>query len=64
MNTRHERSRVAEGKPAKIKDLSMAHASKATTDVESGVEATDDRLGNQAFLDMTDMENNEFIYVY
>ncbi|KAH7099683.1 putative MFS transporter [Auriculariales sp. MPI-PUGE-AT-0066] len=64
LNKRHERSRVAEGKPAKIKDLSMAHARSKAGDAESQVTVVDERLGTQAFLDLTDMENNEFIYVH
>ncbi|KAH7101964.1 putative MFS transporter [Auriculariales sp. MPI-PUGE-AT-0066] len=63
LNKRHERSRIAEGKPATIKDLSMQHE-RQEMDAESQITAVDERLGTQAFLDLTDMENNEFIYVY
>ncbi|KZW00695.1 MFS general substrate transporter [Exidia glandulosa HHB12029] len=67
LNRVHAKSRVAEGKPAKIKDLSMGHRYGKRDDsssVEEGSTVEDERLGNQAFLDLTDMKNNEFVYVY
>ncbi|GAB7365477.1 hypothetical protein MBLNU230_g6550t1 [Neophaeotheca triangularis] len=58
LNKRQEKKRVANNKPAKIKDLSM------TRTYETGGGADDDELGGQAFLDLTDRKNDEFVYVY
>ncbi|KAK7056307.1 hypothetical protein VNI00_002860 [Paramarasmius palmivorus] len=57
LNKKKEKQRVANGKPAKIKDMSMARKfdNKETVDNQ--------KLGENAFLDMTDRENDEFIYV-
>lgn len=57
LNKKKEKQRVANGKPAKIKDLSMARKfdNKETVDNQ--------KLGENAFSDMTDRENDEFIYV-
>ncbi|KAH8814596.1 putative allantoate permease [Flagelloscypha sp. PMI_526] len=57
LNKQKEKQRVANGKPAKLKDLSMAHHFDNTDNVD------DKKLGENAFLDMTDRENDEFIYV-
>lgn len=78
LNKVQERKRVANGKPAKIKDLSMTdkydEGYEPETDEEFGkaVEAGDSpptvtrhpRIGDQAFLDLTDRKNDEFVYVY
>ncbi|KAK2001946.1 MFS general substrate transporter [Colletotrichum falcatum] len=58
-NKAQERKRVANGKPRKIKDLSMEHTYTSAQNDESGVQ-----LGENAFLDMTDRQNDEFVYVY
>lgn len=59
LNHLQEKKRVANGKPAKIKDLSMIHR------YESGLaEDGEEQLGNNAFLDLTDKKNDEFVYVY
>ncbi|KAK6221233.1 MFS transporter [Colletotrichum tabaci] len=58
-NKMQERKRVANGKPRKIQDLSMEH--RYTTAQNDGSGA---HLGENAFLDMTDSQNDEFVYVY
>lgn len=55
-NKRKESARVAAGRPAKIHDLSMARHFHNT-------DAGDAGLGNDAFLDLTDKENLEFVYL-
>lgn len=74
LNKLQERRRVKEGKPAKIKDLSMEDTYHDVEDeeidpnsrvAEGNVEAQNRaRVGDQAFLDLTDNRNNEFIYIY
>lgn len=54
LNKLQKRSRVKDGKPANMKDSSMEHK----------YVAQESRFGQQAFLDLTDRKNNEFIYVY
>lgn len=70
LNKLQERRRVANGKPAKIKDTSMSskyqdidgdEASDSVL-VEQGA-AAHSRIGQNAFADMTDRENDEFVYV-
>lgn len=53
LNKMQRKKRVANGKPADIKDTSMNHTYVAEED-----------LGQDAFLDLTDRKNDEFIYVY
>jgi MFS family permease len=55
MNKRKEKQRVANGKPAKIANASMEKEYRRTAD---GV------LGQQAFDDLTDLQNDEFVYAY
>lgn len=77
LNKLQERKRVKNGKPAKIKDHSMEskyHDADEQSDGEltTGVAEGDPearpaphaRIGDQAFLDKTDRENDEFIYIY
>ncbi|KAI5479397.1 hypothetical protein MNV49_003731 [Pseudohyphozyma bogoriensis] len=52
LNKRKEAQRVQHGKPAKLADYSMNQKFE--------VGAADDNLGENAFLDMTDKENDEF----
>ncbi|KAM0747466.1 MFS general substrate transporter [Meredithblackwellia eburnea MCA 4105] len=56
LNKRKERQRVAVGKPAKINDTSMKAHYEAMD--------PDSKLGKNAFSDLTDRENEEFVYVY
>ncbi|KAF4816280.1 putative transporter [Colletotrichum siamense] len=59
-NKMQERKRVANGKPRKIKDLSMErHYVDGRGEETEGV-----ALGENAFLDLTDSQNDEFVYVY
>ncbi|KAI0862174.1 major facilitator superfamily domain-containing protein [Xylaria cubensis] len=70
LNKLQERRRVANGKPAKIKDTSMSNkyqdleADESSDGVltEEGAAARR-RIGQNAFADMTDRENDEFVYV-
>ncbi|KAI0458886.1 major facilitator superfamily domain-containing protein [Xylaria acuta] len=70
LNKLQERRRVANGKPAKIKDTSMSNkyrdidADESSDGVleEQGATAQR-RIGQNAFADMTDHENDEFVYV-
>lgn len=62
LNKLQERKRVANGKPAKIRDLSMeAKYHQSEEDVESN---NDVHLGDKALLDLPDGKNDEFIYLY
>jgi len=63
LNRNHAARRVALGKPAEVVDLSMEteHTLKETG---QALNAEDGGLGEKAFCDMTDLENEDFIYVY
>jgi len=61
LNKLQERKRVANGKPAKIKDLSMQkHFEQNQDDVEAREQA---HLGERALLDLPDRKNDEFVYL-
>lgn len=70
LNRMQERKRVKNGKPAKLVDRSMEnkyHDLDDTSDdirdsAEAGANRT--RIGEQAFLDLTDRKNDEFVYIY
>lgn len=60
LNVMQERRRVRNGKPAKMVDRSMQdHYGGDDADAEA-----DEGLGDNAFLDLTDRENDEFVYIY
>lgn len=59
LNKMQEKKRVRNGKPAKIHDLSMERHYRAASDNEEGA-----NLGENAFKDMTDTKNDEFVYIY
>lgn len=61
MNKKHAKRRVAEGKNAKMVDRSMMQVKEAydKKEIEDAAET-----GENAFSDMTDFENCEFVYVY
>jgi hypothetical protein len=62
LNKLQEKKRVTNGKKAKIHDHSMEdkyHDLDEDNEVEGGP-----RLGDQAFLDLTDRKNDEFVYIY
>lgn len=62
LNKLQERKRVANGKPAKIRDLSMMdHYEQTSEDVEASEQA---HLGDKALLDLSDGKNDEFVYLY
>ena len=62
LNKLQERKRVANGKPAKIRDLSMMdHYEQTTEDVEASEQA---HMGDKALLDLPDGKNDEFVYLY
>ena len=58
LNSLQRKKRVKNGKPADLKDHSMEAKYTSAFQGNEGV------TGEQAFLDMTDRENDEFIYVY
>ncbi|KIL88641.1 hypothetical protein FAVG1_07888 [Fusarium avenaceum] len=60
LNKLQERKRVKNGKPAKIRDLSMEH--RYVANAQEG--ENEGQLGQNAFLDLTDSKNDEFVYVY
>jgi len=62
LNKMQSRKRVANGKPAKIRDLSMENKYAQGEDDVEGTEQT--RLGEKAFLDLSDGRNDEFVYLY
>jgi hypothetical protein len=57
MNIAKEKTRVNNGKPAKLYNSSMAKAYAAGPADE--VDANGNRLGDNAFSDMTDRQNDE-----
>ncbi|KAI5363919.1 Putative major facilitator superfamily, MFS transporter superfamily [Septoria linicola] len=73
LNKLQERKRVKNGKPAKIRDQSMQNSYQevddqnnysigaAEGDQEAGTQHA--RIGDQAFLDIGDRKNDEFIYI-
>ncbi|TLD14185.1 uncharacterized protein PgNI_04431 [Pyricularia grisea] len=65
LNKLQEKKRVTNGKPRKIKDLSMEHSySHAAETEQEEVGEGGVRLGENAFMDLTDRQNDEFVYVY
>lgn len=76
LNKLQEKKRVRNGKKAKMTDNSMQDKYRAMDasgeeeicqpqDTAGSVEfGGDARTGDQAFLDLTDRENDEFIYIY
>lgn len=77
LNKSQERKREQNGKPRKIKDLSMQDhyqdADEEEIEAESGVGVAEgelsrvpvhrSKIGDQAFLDLTDRQNDEFVYL-
>lgn len=76
LNRMQAKKRVKNGKKAWIKDHSMedryvdVEEDNDEVDAENGVEeggtvgTRGKRLGDQAFLDLTDRKNDEFVYIY
>ncbi|QGA18972.1 hypothetical protein EYB26_006657 [Talaromyces marneffei] len=62
LNKLQERKRVQNGKPAKLVDHSMQ---QHYHDIEENNESTEnDDIGDNAFADLTDRKNDEFVYIY
>jgi len=61
LNKNHERRREQMGKSAKIVDRSMDAVTADGTEKES---QTEQQVGDNALKDITDMENEDFVYVY
>ncbi|OAA78450.1 Major facilitator superfamily domain, general substrate transporter [Akanthomyces lecanii RCEF 1005] len=68
LNKLQEKKRVRNGKEAKVVDHSMQqhyhdiHSDNENAGGEAGT--SDQRLGQNAFKDLTDRENDEFVYIY
>jgi hypothetical protein len=61
LNKLQEKKRVRNGKPAKMVDRSMEdHYHGAGGDEEDMQE----EMGNNGLLDVTDRNNDEFVYIY
>ncbi|KAK2608871.1 hypothetical protein QQS21_002584 [Conoideocrella luteorostrata] len=63
LNARQARKRRDAGKAENIKDLSMQRAAEQDNQVLNHVEESE-AVGDKAFDDVTDMKNEDFIYVY
>ncbi len=63
LNVKHSKMREAVGKSAHIIDLSMETSKEAK---DAGEALNDDQggVGDKAFDDVTDLKNEDFIYVY
>ncbi|OQV11030.1 hypothetical protein CLAIMM_14936 [Cladophialophora immunda] len=62
MNKYQSRRRMANGKPAILKDYSMDK--HIACQEERASARSNSMLGHNAFLDLSDMKNDEFVYVY
>ena len=63
LNRNHSARRVSLGKPAEVVDSSM-EAEHTLKEKGQALNAEDGGLGEKAFYDMTDLENEDFIFVY
>lgn len=64
LNRKHANMRVAVGKPAVIVDLSMMSNKELLDSGATANEVEGERMGDKAFDDITDLKNEDFIYVY
>ncbi|KAL7795389.1 major facilitator superfamily domain-containing protein [Trichoderma ceciliae] len=71
LNKMQAKTRVRNGKEAEVIDRSMQEHYHPTRHHENGVlqdaetvSEEEDHLGQNAFLDLTDRENDEFVYIY
>lgn len=69
LNRLQERKRVKNGKPQKLKDMSMydhfeEDEEEQPVHREGEAPPPYTRIGDQALLDLTDRKNDEFIYIY
>jgi hypothetical protein len=62
LNQKHSQMRVAVGKPAVIVDLSMMGKKEISEMDKTQTEIPED-LGEDAFMDQTDLKNEDFIYI-
>jgi uncharacterized protein YkvS len=62
LNKQHSKRRVALGKNAEVVDHSM-HAVGAIIEDKEGV-TVQQVINDNAFKDLTDMKNEDFVYVY
>jgi uncharacterized protein YkvS len=62
LNKQHSKQRVALGKNAEVVDHSM-HAVGAIIEDKEGV-TVQQVVNDNAFKDLTDMKNEDFVYVY
>ncbi|KAF2996016.1 hypothetical protein E8E13_001866 [Curvularia kusanoi] len=63
LNRKHAATREAMGKSANIVDLSM-EAGRDSDDMEATENVQAEGVGDKAFDDVTDLKNEDFIYVY
>lgn len=63
LNRRHARTRESKGKSAKIVDLSMQKPI-SSDDKDETAEQNADVQGDKAFNDETDLQNEDFIFLY
>lgn len=65
LNRKHEAARERLGKSAKVVDLSMEHKTTLAAYNEVVNDSTGvGGVGDKAFDDITDLKNEDFIYVY
>ena len=62
LNKKHEKQRVAAGKDAKVVDHSMHEVGAVITDKEGA--SVQQVVNDNAFKDLTDWKNEDFVYVY
>lgn len=62
LNRRHAHARESMGKAANIVDLSMEDSRQTDPEEAENVQASG--VGDKAFDDVTDLKNEDFIYVY
>ena len=62
LNKKHEQQRVAAGKDAKVVDHSMHEVGAVITDKEGA--SVQQVVNDNAFKDLTDWKNEDFVYVY
>jgi MFS family permease len=64
LNRKQAAKRKALGKAENIKDLSMAGTKAIQGNQEEVLNQVDENVGTKAFEDVTDLQNEDFIYVY
>ncbi|RJE25696.1 Major Facilitator Superfamily [Aspergillus sclerotialis] len=64
LNKMQARRRVRNGKRAEVVDHSMQDRYHGMEEDNMVEEAETEQVGNNAFLDLTDRENDEFVYIY